>query len=138
MKVPLDEVLLLLDLCRCLCQTFRPSAAFMDPAVFTHDACDPTLPGFMSFLLQCNLHPGHAVVIIVWRFIQYILHCRRKNSILSGFTEIPSVSVIAGFTDVKDPTQSMNRPFGFEFLDKTEPYMSFYFFRLDAKKPSAS
>ncbi len=127
-----------MDLCRCFRQSFRPSPTLMDPAVFPHDTCDPALSGFVPLLFQRDLHPGHTIVVIVRRFIQYRLYCCRKNSILPGFSEIPSESVITGFTDVQDFTQRMDRPSGFEFFDKTEPYVGFYFFRLDAKKPSAS
>ena len=110
----------------------------MKPSVFSHNPCDSAFSDPKAPVLECHLQPVDTVVVVVDRFIQNILHGSRKNCILVRFPEVPLVTVISCFANLENGTKNIYGP---TLIIQQNEFITFagaYFFRLDAKKPSAS
>lgn len=92
----------------------------------------------MTVLCERQLHALNAIAIVVRRVFQDLLHRRRKNRIFIRLAHVSSVSVESGLADAQRFALNGDRPSIRVLQDEVISLMRFYFFRLTAKKPSAS
>ena len=104
----------------------------VDPDVFYSSSFS------VATMLKSYLHSVYTIIIVKRMLIENILHNCRKNSILTGSSEIPLESVITGFAHIQDVTHYAHTPSVTVLFNELKAFMCFYFFRLCAKKPRVS
>ena len=119
-------------------QALRTALTLMQPAMLAHQARQPPQPAENAVLRQSQLHPSHAVVVVVGALVQYCLYFVRKKFVPARLALALEIAVIARFTEPQHATQCCDRPFADALLRKCVPQPRSYLFRLFAKKPSAS
>lgn len=138
MEVLLNQILLFLYFSSGFRQTKRSALAFVKPSVFTHDSGYSAYSCCDADIRKSNLHTLHTIVIIESRFVKNPFNTCRKNGVLPWFSKISSKLVVAGFANLKNATQYINRPAFTVSVNEGVALVCSYFFRLEAKKPRAS
>ena len=137
MKVPLDQIFLILDFRTCFGDTVR-TAPSVEQSFLGHGTVYCPSTDIDAFLKKRQLDSVDPIVVIIRVLFKDLFDFDQKKFPLAGLVLVFQPSVIAGFTDFQDETQLFYSMGIFSGGNEFIAARGFYFFRSFAKKPRAS